>query len=307
MPAGIHHEGVRVLAVNPHSGSAGSLDALIDAAHAAAIDVLEIDPDHDVYRQLEQLLPDDTAVFGMAGGDGSLSCAATICIERDIPFVCVPFGTRNHFARDLGLDRKDPIAALAAFDGGIERHVDLGDINGRLFLNNVTFGVYAEAIDDDDYRDAKIRTSWRVASAALNGEHEGDHFVLTGPDGTRYDTPFIALIANNRYDVASLRGLGQRARIDEGVLQVSVIDIERRLDLAGIAATVVWEDAAQDDRVEQWTTTSIDVEAEAPELNVGIDGEAVVMATPVTVSVHAQALRILLPPNRAATGPAATP
>ena len=178
--------------------------------------------------------------------------------------------------------------------------IDVAEIDGRTFLNNVTFGVYAEAIDDDDYRDAKIRTTWRVATATLRGEHEGDHFFVEDPDGQVHDTPFIALIANNCYDAASLRGLGQRARLDEGVLQVSVIDVERRLDLAGIAATVVRDEASEDDRVEQWTTTSTVVTADGDEVAVGVDGEAVTIAAPVTVTLHPKALRVLLPASCAA-------
>jgi diacylglycerol kinase family enzyme len=275
---------------------------VIAAATELGVQILELDPGHDIAKQFADALPDDLAVLGIAGGDGSLGLVAGICLERDIPFVCIPFGTRNHFARDLGLDRKDPVGAVAAFaDDHIERVIDVADLDGRTFLNNVTFGVYAEAIDDDDYRDAKIRTTWRVASATLRGEHEGDHFFLEGPDGNVPDTPFSALIANNCYDAASLRGLGQRARLDEGILQVSVIDVERRLDLAGIAATVVRDEAAEDDRVEQWTTTSIEVRADGEELAVGVDGEAVTVTAPVTITVHPQALRVLLPASCAPT------
>ena len=303
MPPG--RPGARVLAINPNSGPDGDATPVIAAATELGVQILELDPEHDIAKQFADALPDDIAVLGIAGGDGSLGLVAGICLERDIPFVCIPFGTRNHFARDLGLDRKDPVGAVAAFaDDHIERVIDVADLDGRTFLNNVTFGVYAEAIDDDDYRDAKIRTTWRVASATLRGEHEGDHFFLEGPDGNVHDTPFIALIANNCYDAASLRGLGQRARLDEGLLQVSVIDVERRLDLAGIAATVVRDEAAEDDRVEQWTTTSIEVRADGEELAVGVDGEAVTVTAPVTITVHPQALRVLLP---ASCAPAEAP
>jgi diacylglycerol kinase family enzyme len=305
MPPGDH--GPRMLAINPNSGPDGDATPVIAAAHQLGVQVLELDPEQDIAKQFADALPDDLAVLGIAGGDGSLGLVAGICLERDIPFVCIPFGTRNHFARDLGLDRKDPVGAVAAFAADhVERVIDVGDLDGRTFLNNVTFGVYAEAIDDDDYRDAKIRTTWRVATATLRGEHEGDHFYLTDPGGNVHDTPFIALIANNGYDAASLRGLGQRARLDEGILQVSVIDVERRLDLAGIAATVVRDDAAEDDRVEQWTATSVEVTADGDEVAVGIDGEAVTVAAPVRMNLRPAALRVLLPASCAADGDAAS-
>src|SRR5204862_350910 len=84
--------------------------------------------------------------LGMAGGDGSLAAVAGVAMERGLPFVCVPFGTRNHFARDVGLDRDDPLAALAGFDDRVERAIDVGRANERLFLNNVSLGVYARLV-----------------------------------------------------------------------------------------------------------------------------------------------------------------
>ena len=90
-------------------------------------------------------------VLGMAGGDGSLAAVAAVAIELDVPFVCIPFGTRNHFARDLGLDRDDPLAALAAFDDGQERRVDVGRVGDRLFLNNVSLGLYALLVHEREH------------------------------------------------------------------------------------------------------------------------------------------------------------
>ena len=82
----------------------------------------------------------------MAGGDGSLAAVAAVAVERDLPFVVVPFGTRNHFARDVGLDRDDPLAALARLRDGRERRIDIGRVNGRAFLNNVSLGHYARLV-----------------------------------------------------------------------------------------------------------------------------------------------------------------
>ena len=88
------------------------------------------------------------AALGMAGGDGSLGAVAGEALEHDVPFVCVPFGTRNHFARDLGLDCDDPVSVLDAFRGGEERRVDVGTVDGRVFLNNVSLGLYASLVHD---------------------------------------------------------------------------------------------------------------------------------------------------------------
>ena len=97
-------------------------------------------------------------VLGMAGGDGSLAAVADVALEQEVPFVCIPFGTRNHFARDLGLDRDDPIGALAAFDGE-ERRIDVGRVGERLFLNNVSLGLYARLVHRREHHRAAATRS----------------------------------------------------------------------------------------------------------------------------------------------------
>src|SRR5690242_20044400 len=114
---------MRVLYVNQRSGrGTGSLVA--QEAMRRGIRVLELGDE----------APADASSVGVAGGDGSLAGVAQIALERDVPFVCVPCGTRNHFARDAGLELDDPVGALRAYDG-IERRLDVGEVAGRLFLN----------------------------------------------------------------------------------------------------------------------------------------------------------------------------
>src|SRR3954447_7237850 len=127
------------LIVNERSGTASpSSDELTAAARDLGIEVIPLEQGSD----LAQLARDaDADALGMAGGDGSLAPVAQVAIERGLPFVCVPFGTRNHFARDIGVDRDDPVGALDAFVGGQEQRIDAGRANGRLFLNNVSLGI----------------------------------------------------------------------------------------------------------------------------------------------------------------------
>src|SRR5438094_698912 len=96
--------------------------------------------------------------LAMAGGDGSQAIVAAIAAEHGLPYSCVPAGTRNHFALDLGVDRDDVVGALDAFVNGGERVVDLAEVNGRVFVNNVSIGLYADAVQRSGYRDAKLRT-----------------------------------------------------------------------------------------------------------------------------------------------------
>ena len=101
---------------------------------------------------------DGADALGMAGGDGSQAAVAAVAAEHGLPYVCVPAGTRNHFAFDLGIDRNDVVGALDAFVDGDERRIDLGRVNGQVFVNNVAMGVYGAVVQAPAYRDHKVRT-----------------------------------------------------------------------------------------------------------------------------------------------------
>jgi diacylglycerol kinase family enzyme len=182
------------LLVNPRSGSGSGTDGLLAAAAERGLETHVLRPGEDA-SALAREAPDGP--LGSAGGDGTLAAVASVALERELPFVCVPFGTRNHFARDLGLDRDDPITALDAF-AGVEQRIDVGRANGRLFLNNVSFGAYAVLVHHGWRRvfdELRLRHRWTV-----DGE----------PVRTR-----VLLVANNAYSFT-----GERRRLDEGELHV---------------------------------------------------------------------------------------
>ena len=136
----------------------------------------------------------------MAGGDGSQAIVAAVAAELDLPYACIPAGTRNHFALDLGVDRDDVVGALDAFvDGGRERRVDLAEVNGRVFVNNVSLGVYAEAVQRSGYRDAKLRTLLDTVPDALGPSGAGLDLRWTGPGGHEHRSGAVILVSNNRY------------------------------------------------------------------------------------------------------------
>ena len=122
------------------------------------IEPIELGPPWDLEALVRGALDRGADALAMAGGDGSQAIVAAIAAERGLPYACIPAGTRNHFALDLGVDRDDVVGALDAFVDGGERIVDLAEVNGRVFVNNVSLGLYAEAVQRQEYRDAKIRT-----------------------------------------------------------------------------------------------------------------------------------------------------
>src|SRR5258707_1258717 len=132
---------------------------LAEECERRGIEPIVLGPGDDLLRLADDAVTRGADVIGMAGGDGSQALVATVASRRGVPHVCVPAGTRNHFALDLGLDRDDVVGALDAFADGVERTVDLAAVNGPVFVNNASLGLYAKVVQAPEYRDAKFRTA----------------------------------------------------------------------------------------------------------------------------------------------------
>jgi diacylglycerol kinase family enzyme len=260
------------LLINPRSGRGGpSAEELAEAARGRGLDARLLSPGDDAVS-LAGAAPDGP--IGVAGGDGSLAPVAHVALERGVPFVCVPFGTRNHFARDLGLDRDDPIRALEAFSGQ-ERVIDVGRAGERLFLNNVSFGAYASLVHRREAhrrrRDAFARA--RALLRTLRHPRRLHVLVHGGELATR-----VVLIANNRYEL-SLFDLGARDSLTDGRLHL--------YSAAGVLPTTWDERAGAEFEV-----------GGPPSLRAAIDGEPAELATPIVCRIEPRALRVLVPPGR---------
>jgi diacylglycerol kinase family enzyme len=283
------------LLVNPRSGGGKAGRAgLVEAARARGIRVQVLAEGDDPGVLARRAVMDGADAVGVAGGDGSLGVVAAVAVEADLPFVCVPSGTRNHFAGDLELDRSDPVAALEAF-AGPERRVDVGLVGDRMFLNNVSLGAYADLVADPRYRDGKLATAHAVLPASLRGERELLRVDLRDAGGRRHPDVLVLLVAANRYELD-----GVRERLDGGLLQVSALRARTGAALAGLATTALARGGrpGRGGGWAQWTTTSLRVSAALPELPAGIDGEAALLATPLEFRLLPLALRVLVPPAR---------
>ena len=229
-------------------------------------------------------------LLGVAGGDGTQALVAGIAAEHGLPFVVISAGTRNHFALDLGLDREDPSACLGALSDGVELRVDLGMINGRVFVNNASFGAYAEVVETPAYRDDKLNTTLKLLPDLLQG-HRGARLSARADD-VEIRSPQALLVANNPYGTGDVAGLSRRARIDRGVLGVAGV----RVRSARQAADLIRGRKAAGLRV--LTTKKIEISADAAQIPVGVDGEAVSMSTPVICTISPAALRVWVPRDR---------
>jgi diacylglycerol kinase family enzyme len=269
-----------VLFVNPRSGGGAAARARVaDRAREQGIEVVELGGDQDLRGLVDQAVADGADALGMAGGDGSLGVVATAASVHELPFVCIPAGTRNHFARDLGLDPGDPAGGLEAFGDGVEGRIDLGEVNGRPFLNLVSLGVYGEAVQRSGYRDAKARTLLETAHAVLSPTGAVPELNLVDDRGAAHRDPLIVLVSNNPYSLERPMARGARPRLDGGRLGIIVIDAP-----AG----------PRRPPGRAWSAHSLEVAAPST-IHAGVDGEAVELAPPLRFSIRPQALRVRVP------------
>jgi diacylglycerol kinase family enzyme len=286
------------LIVNPASGgAAGYLDGLTKTARERGIRVRVLEPGEDARFAAIAAVEGGSEVLGVAGGDGSVSAVATVAAEHEVALVIVPMGTLNHFARDLGLDLASPLRALDALYAGHERRVDVGRINGHLFINNVSLGVYAEMVGDPAYRHDKLRVAKTKLQAAFSDPELRRALRITPPEGAPLEGVLAVVVSNNPYEFARLDRVGQRHRLDTGMLQISVLDastldelVERLLAGTSLPGAIEIRPA-----LHHWMSEHLEMGVLGEGVRVGVDGEPITFEAPLRFSVEPAALRVLVP------------
>ena len=285
-----------VLICNPWSGE-GKVErfGLVDLAQDMGVEVVMLDHGLD----LEQLARDAVArgadCLAMAGGDGSQALVASIAIEHDLPFVCVSAGTRNHFALDLGIDREDPRKCLNAFRDGIERHIDYATAGDRLFVNNVSLGIYATIVQQPGYREAKSETTKALLPEMLGRTQEPFDLQFTEPDGTEVDGAFLIQVSNNPYVLGATLDASQRRRLDTGSLGVVAVTAATGREAAEVVTLTALGQRRRSRHWHEFTTERFEVQSRSGKAFAGIDGEALELETPLTFAIHPRGLRLLVP------------
>jgi len=290
------------LIMNPKSGG-GKVEKfdLKRKAEERGAEVFLIDGSEpvDVAKVAREAVAQGADLLGVAGGDGTQALVAGIAAEHGIPFVVISAGTRNHFALDLGLNRENPSACLGALSDGVELRVDLGRINGQVFVNNASFGAYAEVVETPAYRGDKLNTTLNLLPDLLQGQRGVR--LSARADDTEIRSPQALLVANNPYGTGDIAGLSRRARLDAGVLGVigvKVRNVQQAIDLLRGRRAV---------GVRVLSTKKIEVTADAPQIPVGVDGEALSMSTPVVCTISPGALRVWVPRDRPGVVPPKPP
>jgi diacylglycerol kinase family enzyme len=303
VPVGPARRGVLIM--NPKSGG-GKAErfALADEARRRGIEAVVLRPGDDLLQLARDAIDGGADVLGMAGGDGSQALVASVAIQHDVGFVCIPAGTRNHFALDLGLDRDDVVGALDAFGDAVERRIDLATVNDRILVNNASLGVYAKIVQSPEYRDAKRETALQLLPDLLGPDADGFGFRFRGPHGRIHDSAVLVLVSNNRYVLTRMSGFGTRARLDTGLLGVTAVEIGSAADVAQFVAAESVGRVGSYRGLHDWTTPEFRVEADAP-VEIGIDGEALVMEPPLVFRSLPGVLRVRIPTHAPGRSPAA--
>ncbi|HZE07008.1 MAG TPA: diacylglycerol kinase family protein, partial [Solirubrobacteraceae bacterium] len=283
-----------VLFYNPLSGG-GKAERfnLAEEARRRGIEPVQLHRGDDLAALVRRAVADGADALAMAGGDGSQAIVAMIAADLDLPYACIPAGTRNHFALDLGVDRSDVVGALDALVSGGERRVDLAEVNGRVFVNNVSLGLYAEAVQRPGYRGAKLHTLLDTVPDVLGPDARVPRLRWEGPLGM--ESAAAILVSNNPYRLGRALGSGTRPQLDTGRLGVTVL-----------VPMTSGRDGSVSHRLamHQWTVREFEVEADGL-VPVGLDGEALELAPPLRFRIRPGALRVRIAPQHPGASPSA--
>ena len=237
----------------------------------------------------------------MAGGDGTISAGAGALAGGRCALGVIPFGTLNHFARDAGIPGEidEAVAVVAA---GHTRAIDVGEANGRVFLNNASMGFYPIAVAEREARQEEGAKKWpAMVRAAL-----GTYLRLPALPVTLHvagaavpvRTPLV-FIGNNRYEM-SLLSRGTRSTLDAGELWLYVARHRGRAGFLSLAARAAIGRLDQARDFVGYAAEEFTIEDRRKAIPIAFDGELCEMASPLVCRIRKGALRVLVPPPQAA-------
>jgi diacylglycerol kinase family enzyme len=236
----------------------------------------------------------DALVVG--GGDGTVGAVAAVLSGTGLPLGILPFGTLNHFARDAGIPA-ELNAAVETIAAGHVRAVDLAEVNGRVFVNNSSVGLYPLIVRDRERQQEHLgRGKWpamaRAAGRALWRLSKWRLRIGAEDETVRVETP-ILFVGNNRYETG-LFGLGKRTALDEGKLYLYAVKARGRLSLAKAVLQALFGRLEERDFV-VISGTEAKVESRRARLHVAADGETFVAETPLRYRIRPRALKLIVP------------
>ncbi len=301
-PVAPARHGVLIMNLRSGGGKAERYD-LVDECRRRGIEAVVLQPGDDLVQLARDAIDRGADVIGMAGGDGSQALVAAVAAERGVPMVVVPAGTRNHLALDLGLDRDDVVGALDAFGDAVERPMDLSEVNGRVFVNNVSLGLYAAIVQSPEYRDAKLSTVMAALPKMLGPGSLPMELRYVDPAGAYHDGAHMIQVSNGPYG-ESVRTMGSRARLDAGMLGMITLVLP---DDAAATRFLTALSAGHPERYPgflSWSATSFEV-GSGEAIAIGLDGESLELDPPLHFVIRPKALRVRLAHDAIGYSPAA--
>ncbi len=301
-PVPAAQRGVLFMNLKSGGGKAES-NHLVDECKKRGIEPVVLGAGMDWLATVREKAESGVDVLGMAGGDGSQAMVGTVAAELGLPMVVVPAGTRNHLALDLGLDRDDVVGALDAYGEAVEREMDLADVNGHVFVNNVSLGVYAAIVRSPEYRDAKVDTTLATLPQVLGPESQPFDLRFTGPDGAEHRGAHIVQISNNPYG-STVATQGSRPRMDTHQLGVVSLVLDKPGAAGAFLAALAGGHPERFEGYNSWATDTFEVTSGEP-IEIGLDGETKVMDGPLRFSIRPVPVRVRLPHHAIGYSPAA--
>jgi diacylglycerol kinase family enzyme len=245
----------------------------------------------------------DTLVAG--GGDGTVNMAASVLVGRDIPLGVLPLGTLNHFAKDLGIPLELEEAAKVVLEGTLCQ-VDVGEVNGHVFINNSSLGVYPAIVRLRERYRATGLGKWVAALWASLTVLRRNPFmavrITVDEQATVRRTPFV-FVGNNEYRMAGLQA-GSRDSLVGKRLAVYVLNADRRIGLLRLGWQVLLKGVDHVKELDLLTVDSATIETRRPWLQVALDGEVVPIQSPLDYRIRPAALRVHIPAGTSACDPA---
>lgn len=285
-----------VLIYNARSGDGKVAEFdIVARAQAQGVTAVALEEGADLTELARQAVADGADCLGMAGGDGSQALVAAVAVEAGLPFVCIPAGTRNHFARDLGLDVTDPGSVLEAFVKGRRRLVDYGTVGERFFVNNVSLGAYASIAQSPEYRESKLATALGLLPDIIGPEAQPADLAFTTPEGEQVGGATVLLVSNNAYALGIGADAASRPSICDGVLGVLAVRAEKATDALAAVAQAGLGLINAGSTLLAFEVTDFAVQSSSPRIDAAIDGEAVTLDAPLHFTIHPRGLILLLP------------
>ena len=258
----------------------------------------------EIRAAAEQAVRDGCECLVAGGGDGTINTVASTVVGTKIPLGVLPLGTLNHFAKDLGIPQGLDEAAQVVLTGTVCR-VDVGEVNGRIFLNNSSLGVYPAIVRLRGRYQSRGLGKWIAAlwaGLAVLRRHlfMGVRILAEGKAVLRR-TPFV-FVGNNQYKMAGIRA-GSRESLVGRQLAVYVLNAERRIGLLRLAWQVLWKGVDNVKELDLLTVEAATIETRRVSLQVALDGEVVPMRSPLAYRIHPAALTVTVPAETSACDP----